>query len=438
MNDAENHQKQVKDASDNVVGDYLYDGDGRRVKKISSTETTVFVYDGGGQLVAEYSTQISQTPQVSYLTTDHLGSPRVTTDQLGAVTARKDYSAFGEETLTSQRQSALGYAATSADEQRKGYTGYEKDNESGLDFAQARYYNSTHGRYTSVDPLTASASIRNPQTFNRYSYVLNSPYKFTDPLGLLPASANSWGGCGAEFSSCDGNSGGFANEFERQYQERLENDYARMRAQAAANRGDWDTFWDIMRGNDTLSAYDQNGERVRDPNEPTVTVKATVNVSSAGAESGSTINLSIADSGYNSREINQYILNLFGINSEPDDGVVVTEPIRELIADLRKTARGLYRLVFSNLESDAMNDGIFQSTVERTNARAVSITASRIVGEYLNKTFKATLNGQSVTYSYTREFLRSGVTAVLLRARVQAEEAFAKRYYPSRGYNLGE
>ncbi|MFH4233950.1 hypothetical protein WAJ75_23375, partial [Acinetobacter baumannii] len=39
-------------------------------------------------------------------------------------------------------------------------------------------------RFTSVDPLTASATIRNPQTFNRYAYALNSPYKFTDPLGL--------------------------------------------------------------------------------------------------------------------------------------------------------------------------------------------------------------------------------------------------------------
>lgn len=138
------------------------------------------------------------------MTTDHLGSPRVTTDQLGAVTARKDYSAFGEETVTTERQSALGYSG--ADELRKGYTGYEKDNESGLDFAQARYYNSTHGRYTSVDPLTASASIRNPQTFNRYSYVLNSPYKFTDPLGLLPAGVGtaSWGYCGAQYGSCEG------------------------------------------------------------------------------------------------------------------------------------------------------------------------------------------------------------------------------------------
>ncbi|MCV5480318.1 hypothetical protein OFN48_33745, partial [Escherichia coli] len=36
-------------------------------------------------------------------------------------------------------------------------------------------------------------SIRNPQTFNRYTYALNSPYKFTDPLGLI---SQSTGACG--------------------------------------------------------------------------------------------------------------------------------------------------------------------------------------------------------------------------------------------------
>ena len=123
------------------------------------------------------------------------------TNQLGAVTNRKDYSAFGEETISAQPQSSLGYTAPGT-ELRKGYTGYEKDAESGLDFAQARYYNSTHGRYTSIDPLTASASIRNPQTFNRYSYVLNSPYKFTDPLGLLPMRDYDTCTCEAQNESC--------------------------------------------------------------------------------------------------------------------------------------------------------------------------------------------------------------------------------------------
>ncbi|MER3632860.1 MAG: hypothetical protein C4325_12520, partial [Blastocatellia bacterium] len=49
---------------------------------------------------------------------------------------------------------------------------------------------------------TASASIRNPQTFNRYSYVLNSPYKFTDPLGLLPSKKGVADGGRAWCSTC--------------------------------------------------------------------------------------------------------------------------------------------------------------------------------------------------------------------------------------------
>jgi RHS repeat-associated protein len=116
------------------------------------------------------------------LTTDHLSSPRVITDADGKVKSRKDYTAFGETTSTVQRTANLGYESPNV---RQGYTGYEKDVESGLEFAQARYYSATHGRFTSVDPLMASASIKNPQTFNRYSYVLNSPYKYTDPLGLI-------------------------------------------------------------------------------------------------------------------------------------------------------------------------------------------------------------------------------------------------------------
>lgn len=188
--DAENHQREVRDANNQIVALYYYDGEGRRVKKVlpNSQEETIFVYNAGGKLAAEYvinpQTQ-AQTPSTRYLTNDHLGSPRVITDQLGKVINRKDFMAFGEETYTAQRTTNHGYASTPDDTIRQGYTGYEKDDESGLDFAQARYYNSKHGRFTSVDPLTASANTKDPQTLNRYSYALNTPYKFTDPLGLI-------------------------------------------------------------------------------------------------------------------------------------------------------------------------------------------------------------------------------------------------------------
>lgn len=177
--DAENKQVEVKDSQNNIVGKYFYDGDGKRVKKISVTETTVFVYNASGQLVAEYSTNIAQAQdaKVSYLTNDHLGSPRITTDAVGNVTARHDYQPFGEEV---QR------ASHGTDQVRQKFTGYERDKETDLDFAQARFYNAKFGRFYSPDPENFQAlhNIERPQSWNAYSYVNNNPCNSTDPTGL--------------------------------------------------------------------------------------------------------------------------------------------------------------------------------------------------------------------------------------------------------------
>jgi len=70
------------------------------------------------------------------------------------------------------------------DNNRKKFTGYQRDTETGLDYTQARYYGNTQGRFTSPDPFSGSATIANPQTFNRYAYCGNNPVNSTDPSGL--------------------------------------------------------------------------------------------------------------------------------------------------------------------------------------------------------------------------------------------------------------
>ncbi|QYO68001.1 hypothetical protein [Leptolyngbya sp. 7M] len=47
--------------------------------------------------MAEYSTQVEPqtTAKTSYLTNDHLGSPRITTDQFGQTISRRDFMPFG-------------------------------------------------------------------------------------------------------------------------------------------------------------------------------------------------------------------------------------------------------------------------------------------------------------------------------------------------------
>lgn len=179
-------QTQVKDATQTIIGTYSYDGSGARVKKVANTETTIFVYDAGGKLAAEYSTHQSAEPTTSYLTAYHLGSPRVITDKMGGVISHRDFMPFGEEIYAGvgSRTTSLKYSTVGADNIRKRFTGYEKDTETDLDFAQARMYENQHGRFTTVDPLMASASPVNPQTFNRYTHTGNNPINYTDPSGL--------------------------------------------------------------------------------------------------------------------------------------------------------------------------------------------------------------------------------------------------------------
>lgn len=173
-----------------TIGRYYYDGEGKRIKKVTDTETTVFVYSAG-KLIAEYSTASPPTsPTTSYTMTDQLGSPRVLTNSFGEVVSRRDFMPFGEELYADaqNRTPARKFSTSGADSVRKRFTGYEKDIETGLDFAEARYYNNQHARFTAVDPLIASGRSADPQTFNRYSYVMNNPLVLTDPTGLQAAS----------------------------------------------------------------------------------------------------------------------------------------------------------------------------------------------------------------------------------------------------------
>ena len=181
----DNKQTEVKDSAGNVIGTYFYNGDGMRIKKVTNSETVVFVYSGGKK-IAEYSTDLAANASTKYLTEDHLGTPRVISDQSGAVLSRRDMMPFGEDIKDGigARNNALKYGID--DKVREGFTGYEKDKETRLDFAEARMYENRHARFTAVDPLLASGLSMNPQSFNRYTYVMNDPLGLTDPNGLCP------------------------------------------------------------------------------------------------------------------------------------------------------------------------------------------------------------------------------------------------------------
>jgi RHS repeat-associated protein len=61
------------------------------------------------------------------------------------------------------------------------FTTYERDRESQNDYALARSYASGQARFLSPDPL--EGHVGDPQSWNRYAYVVNDPVNLSDPSG---------------------------------------------------------------------------------------------------------------------------------------------------------------------------------------------------------------------------------------------------------------
>jgi RHS repeat-associated protein len=196
--DAENRQVKAcagcTDINSSPTATYVYDGNGLRVSKTWNGQTTVYVYDAWGNLAAEYG-QAETSPcdtATCYLTVDHLGSTRLLTDNAGSSSVRYDYLPFGQELLAGMgaRTTGMGYLS-SADILGPKFTGQIRDPETSMsnaqtsiDFFSARYFSSAQGRFQSVDPANAGASIADPQSWNGYSYVGNNPLSYTDPSGM--------------------------------------------------------------------------------------------------------------------------------------------------------------------------------------------------------------------------------------------------------------
>ena len=54
-----------------------------------------------------------------------------------------------------------------------------------LDYMHARFHSPLTGRFLSVDPALTSRALKQPQAWNRYSYVIGNPLKYVDPAGEL-------------------------------------------------------------------------------------------------------------------------------------------------------------------------------------------------------------------------------------------------------------
>ena len=180
--DGESRQVSVNSGG---TASYGYDNSGRRVKKVAGGVTTHYVWEGS-QVIAEYNGSTGaliseniyagtkmvareQAGVTRYFHQDRL-STRLITDGTGNAVGTEDYLPFGEE------------AGVVGESEKHRFTNYERDGETGTDYAVNQQYQMSAGRYMQVDPI--SGEIDDPQSFNRYSYVGNDPINFADPSGL--------------------------------------------------------------------------------------------------------------------------------------------------------------------------------------------------------------------------------------------------------------
>ncbi len=115
------------------------------------------------------------TPKISYYHPDHLGSSSVLTNSSGAKIQQIAYLPYGEEKSALDSANFIPFHR---------FTGQIKDDETGLYFYNARYYDATLARFTQADSVVPDPE--NPQALNRYSYVYNNPLKYSDPTGHIP------------------------------------------------------------------------------------------------------------------------------------------------------------------------------------------------------------------------------------------------------------
>ena len=183
----------------------------------SSGDHTQMVYapDGfkfaymNGQTVEKYIAPLAAGLQAVYLAatpaapafwrhSDWLGTVRLDSTPAQGVYFDGGWAPFGEY-----------YAGTGTSD--RVFTGQRQDVVGGIWDFMFRQYSPTQGRWMVPDPAGLGAvDITNPQTWNRYAYVMNNPLSNIDPLGLLyavlppPDFSGIWGlDCGGIF--CDFN-----------------------------------------------------------------------------------------------------------------------------------------------------------------------------------------------------------------------------------------
>ena len=190
--DADNRLTNVVTPTGNVT--FGYDGSGARLWKQGAATNTLQVWIGGnyeekdGKILFHISagdrvvcTFDAASTVFEYYHPDHLHSAEILSTSSGGLYQHYEYSAYGQGRYTN--------SGTAFPISRR-YTSQVLDEETGLYFYGARYYDPVLGRFIQPDGLITEEF--NPQAYDRYAYALDNPLRFVDPSGHAGKEAADW------------------------------------------------------------------------------------------------------------------------------------------------------------------------------------------------------------------------------------------------------
>jgi len=192
---------------------YAYDSKNKRVWKGTFSGSTLtaqeaYFYGIDGQKLGTYSLVVSGSQVIAtntYLAV-FFGSKLVAMTQGPALApviqdrlgSNGKYFPYGED------------RSAPANDQVK-FATYTRDSATLLDYADQRYYSNQFGRFMSPDPYKGNGGgpgdPTNPQSWNRYAYVLSDPINFKDPTGRFEC------GDDEDFEDCNDGGGGGGGGF---------------------------------------------------------------------------------------------------------------------------------------------------------------------------------------------------------------------------------
>ena len=131
---------------------------------------------------------IKKCVNMAYVHTDRLGSVVNLSDQYGRVTARADYTDWGEVRRYTDITVDGGFRRLLPEIT---YATHEYDDVLNQFYAKARMYDAENKRFAAVDPILDPARyeiglyVLNPMMLVQQVYAFDAPYTYIDPLGLM-------------------------------------------------------------------------------------------------------------------------------------------------------------------------------------------------------------------------------------------------------------